>query len=92
MILETSICSISLEAIQVIQIVPRLSKYDFSEEVQANGYRSFISIVNRCCLHLLQLCRHICVNKTSLLFRSAFYLKELEAYVDVLGQLMAFLG
>ncbi|KAL4228425.1 hypothetical protein ACF0H5_011472 [Mactra antiquata] len=77
---------------QVINIVPRLQEYDFSEDVQANGYRSFISIVNRCCVHLLQLCRHININKTSLLFRSTHYLKELEAYVEVLGQLMACLG
>jgi hypothetical protein len=31
----------------VIDIVPKLGNYDFSETVQANGYRSFISIVNR---------------------------------------------
>ncbi|XP_060564756.1 uncharacterized protein LOC132723970, partial [Ruditapes philippinarum] len=76
----------------VIDIVPKLGNYDFSETVQANGYRSFISIVNRCCGHLLQLCRHININKSSLLFRSSHYLKELESYVEVLGQLMAFLG
>ncbi|XP_053409256.1 hormone-sensitive lipase-like [Mercenaria mercenaria] len=76
----------------VIDIVPKLQKYDFSETEQANGYRSFISIVNRCCGHLLQLCRHINVNKSSLLFRSSHYLKELESYVEVLGQLMACLG
>ncbi|XP_052805731.1 hormone-sensitive lipase-like [Mya arenaria] len=76
----------------VIEIVPHLHLYDFSSEVQANGYRSFISIVNRCVIHLLQLCRHINVNKTSMLFRSSFYLKELEAYVETLGQLIACLG
>ncbi|WAR05478.1 LIPS-like protein [Mya arenaria] len=45
-----------------------------------------------CVIHLLQLCRHINVNKTSMLFRSSFYLKELEAYVETLGQLIACLG
>jgi len=31
----------------ILQIVPKLQEYDFSETIQANGYRSFVSIVNR---------------------------------------------
>ena len=31
----------------VIDIVPRLQEYDFSPQVPGNGYRSFITIVNR---------------------------------------------
>jgi len=31
----------------VINLVPKLQDYDFSDEVQANGYRSFTSITNR---------------------------------------------
>ena len=63
--------------------------YDFNEDVPANGYRSIISVIHKCCLHLKQLTRHISVTKDSLIFRSTHYSKELEAYVLALGQLRA---
>ncbi|KAL3885275.1 hypothetical protein ACJMK2_025359 [Sinanodonta woodiana] len=71
----------------VCSLVPRLQTFDFSPEVPANGYRSFVKITHSCCLHLLQLCRHISHEKGSLLFRTHHFCKELEAYVDTLGQL-----
>ena len=47
--------------------------YDFNEDVPANGYRSIISVIHKCCLHLKQLTRHISVTKDSLIFRSTHY-------------------
>lgn len=70
-------------------IAPRLSEYDLSPDVQANGFRSIIKIIHKCCLHILQLVRHIHVNRESLFFRSSHYSSELEAYVETLGQLRA---
>jgi hormone-sensitive lipase len=64
------------------------SQYDACG-VRANGYRSLIKIIQRCCITVLQITRHICVNKESILFRSSHYCRELEAYVTTLGQLRA---
>ncbi|XP_060086239.1 hormone-sensitive lipase-like [Ylistrum balloti] len=70
-------------------IAPRLPEYDLSPDVQANGFRSIIKIIHKCCLHILQLVRHIHVNRESMFFRSSHYSSELEAYVETLGQLRA---
>ncbi|XP_052059671.1 hormone-sensitive lipase-like [Mytilus californianus] len=71
------------------EITPRLADYDLSPDIHANGYRSLIKVVHKCCLHLLQLSRHISNNRTSMFFRGHHYSKELESYVSVLGQLRA---
>lgn len=70
-------------------IVKKLHRYDAYPGVPANGYRSILRITQKCCLHLLQLTRHISINKDSMFFRSAHYCKELESYVTALGQLRA---
>ena len=71
------------------EISLRVHEFDASTEEKGNGYRSLLRIVQKCCLHLLQISRHISTNRESMLFRRAFYLKELEAYVSTLGQLRA---
>lgn len=71
------------------QIAPLLPKYDLSPDTQANGYRSLLKVVHKCCTNLLRLSRYINVNRSSLFFRGNFYSKELEAYVICLGQLRA---
>lgn len=53
-------------------------QYDFSPEVKGNGYRSLLTVVQKCCLHLLQLCRYISSVRDSVLFRKKFYARELE--------------
>ncbi|CAH1797098.1 unnamed protein product [Owenia fusiformis] len=68
--------------------------FDFKPSVPANGYRSVVKIVEKCCLHLVQLTRHITVNRGTFMFRSirgTHYVKELDAYVKVLTQLRAVL-
>jgi hormone-sensitive lipase len=71
------------------EILPRLSDFDLSPDIQGNGYRSLIKIVHKCCLHILQLARHITNRRESMFFRGHHYSKELEAYISVLGQLRA---
>lgn len=69
------------------ELVNCVGYYDLSPDVPANGYRSLLKIIEKCCLRLLQLTRHITVNRDSMFFRSSFYCKELEAFVTALGQL-----
>ncbi|KAK6173809.1 hypothetical protein SNE40_017204 [Patella caerulea] len=73
----------------VMALIPRLSEYDVSPQTKGNGYRSLLRVVQKCCLHLIQLSRHIIINRDSMLFRRAHYSKELEAYVATMGQLRA---
>jgi hormone-sensitive lipase len=73
------------------EIYQRVSEYDASPDEKGNGYRSQLRIVQKCCLTLLQISRHIATNRESMLFRRVFYMKELEGYVAVLGQLRALL-
>ncbi|RUS86042.1 hypothetical protein EGW08_006196, partial [Elysia chlorotica] len=68
-----------------------VSEYDYSPEIKGNGYRSLLRVVQKCCLHLLQLCRYISTVRDSMLFRKKVYAKELESYVSALGQLRAVL-
>ncbi|XP_059176328.1 uncharacterized protein LOC131956011 isoform X2 [Physella acuta] len=67
------------------------NKYDFSDDVKGNGYRSLLKVVSKCCVHLLHLCKYISSVRDSILFRKRFYSKELESYVSTLGQLRAVL-
>ncbi|KAL5019642.1 hypothetical protein ScPMuIL_002534 [Solemya velum] len=73
----------------VNDLIPHLNRFDLSPDEPANGYRSLLDVVHKCCLHLVQLCRHISVNRGSLFFRSAHYCRELECFVETLGQLRA---
>ena len=75
--------------IYVDEMMRIVHRYDFDTTVRANGYRSFILVIHKCCLHVLQLSRHISINRQSFLFRSAYYALELGSYVSVLGQLRA---
>ena len=63
--------------------------YDVDCNTPANGYRSIIKVIHKCCLYILQLSRHITVNRDSFLFRGGHYSRELDAYVTTLGQLRA---
>lgn len=71
------------------EISQRAHEYDVSPTEKGNGYRSLLRVVQKCCLHLLQISRHVSTNRESMLFRRAHYMKELEAYVATLGQLRA---
>ena len=47
--------------------------FDFDYKTPANGYRSIISIVDKCCSHILTITRSIIVNRDSFLFRANHY-------------------
>jgi len=70
----------------MLELLDFAPMYDFKEH-KANGYRSLINVTQRCLTHIQTLSRHISVNRTSYLFRTAHYLKELDSYVQALGQL-----
>jgi len=63
--------------------------FDYSRLQPGSGYRSMVTVVYKCCLHLLTLVRYIGVNRESYLFRAEHYSHELQEYVTVLGQLRA---
>jgi len=63
--------------------------FDYSRLQPGSGYRSMVTVVHKCSLHLLTLVRYIGVNRESYLFRCEHYSRELDAYVTVLGQLRA---
>ncbi|KAJ8316190.1 hypothetical protein KUTeg_006204 [Tegillarca granosa] len=71
------------------EISSKLSAYDLSPDIQANGHRSLLKIVYKCCVHLLQLSRYINSSRDSFFFRRSHTCKELESYVETLGQLRA---
>ncbi|GFR88337.1 hormone-sensitive lipase [Elysia marginata] len=73
------------------ELAKLVGEYDFSPEIKGNGYRSLLRVVQKCCLHLLQLSRYISSVRDSMLFRKKVYAKELESYVSALGQLRAVL-
>ena len=66
-------------------------KFDYDYSLPANGYRSMVKIIHKCCVHILQLTRHISINRSSFLFRAGHYSRELDAYVSTIGQLRALL-
>ena len=70
----------------LLQVAPM---FDYSRLQPGSGYRSMVTVVHKCCLHLLTLVRYIRVNRESYLFRAEHYSRELAAYVAVLGQLRA---
>lgn len=63
--------------------------YDYDSHTPANGYRSMVKVIHKCCIKILGLARYITVNRESFLFRSGHYSREIEAYVMTLGQLRA---
>ena len=65
------------------------NQFDFDPSIPANGYRSMIQTIHKCCIKILGLARYITVNRESFLFRSGHYSREIEAYVTTLGQLRA---
>ncbi|XP_013394169.1 hormone-sensitive lipase-like [Lingula anatina] len=71
------------------RLLQDMHTYDYDEFTPANGYRSIIKVLHKCCVHILVLCRYISVNKGSFLFRCGHYSRELSAYVNCLGQIRA---
>lgn len=63
--------------------------YDLDPSVPGNGYRSILTVIEKCCIRLVTLIRYITSNRDSFIFRGDHYSRELESYVTVFGQLRA---
>ncbi|XP_011639018.1 hormone-sensitive lipase isoform X2 [Pogonomyrmex barbatus] len=61
--------------------------FDFDEETPGNGYRSFLSLVDKCIMHSGQVCRQMYHQKDSVFFRKSYYMKEIEACSQLLASL-----
>ncbi|CAN7983804.1 unnamed protein product [Ixodes hexagonus] len=66
------------------KITSSAHRYDFDSETPANGFRSFITVVDRFILLATKLCRTICMKRDSMFFRSESCLRELEDHVGIL--------
>lgn len=62
--------------------------YDYDESTPGNGYRTFIFIYNLAVKHAIQINKKVLLKRDSVLFRKAYYTKE----VEVCAQLIASLG
>lgn len=69
-----------------VRLYAVVAKFDL-EGTRANGYRSLLHIVKRCCTRLLSDARYIRCNRSSLSFRHGHSYRELAAFVDCLGEL-----
>lgn len=58
--------------------------FDFDADTPANGYRSFLTVVDRFILLATKLCRTLCIKRDSVFFRAESCLRELTDYVNIL--------
>ncbi|XP_069189449.1 hormone-sensitive lipase-like isoform X1 [Procambarus clarkii] len=65
--------------------------YDFDQHTPGNGFRSFNSIVQQAILSVFDLCKQICTNRDSLLFRKGHFVREVEAWGQTLASLAVLL-
>ncbi|XP_063977134.1 hormone-sensitive lipase [Diachasmimorpha longicaudata] len=73
---------------EIAAIAPQ---YDFDENTPGNGYRSFISLVDKSILHCEGICQQIYNLRESVLFRKTNYMREIEACSQLIASLSTFL-
>ncbi|XP_012533531.1 hormone-sensitive lipase isoform X2 [Monomorium pharaonis] len=61
--------------------------FDFDEDTPGNGYRSFLSLVDKCIMYSGLVCRQMYHQKDSVFFRKSYYMKEMEACSQLLASL-----
>ncbi|XP_033099091.1 hormone-sensitive lipase-like [Anneissia japonica] len=66
--------------------------FDFDPCIPGNGYRSLLTVVEKCVGRLITLCQHITRNRDSMMFRGGHYCKELDAYSRAISQLRRMLA
>lgn len=49
--------------------------FDLDSQTPGNGYRSFLSVVDKCVLHSVCVCRQLCCHRDSILFRKTYYMR-----------------
>ncbi|KRT79495.1 hypothetical protein AMK59_6970 [Oryctes borbonicus] len=64
-----------------------VSDYDFDENTPANGYRSFLGVIDSAVQYGIQLNRTVCLKRESVLFRKAFFTKEVESCAHLFASL-----
>lgn len=57
------------------EIAKFASHFDFDEETPGNGYRSFLSMVDKCIIHSEQVCRQMYDQKDSMFSRTSHHMK-----------------
>ncbi|XP_029666898.1 hormone-sensitive lipase [Formica exsecta] len=72
------------------EITKYASHFDFDEETPGNGYRSFLSMVDKCIIHSEQVCRQMYEQKDSMFSRKNHHMKEIEACSQLLVSLQTF--
>ncbi|CAL1676332.1 unnamed protein product [Lasius platythorax] len=73
------------------EIAKFASHFDFDEETPGNGYRSFLSMVDKCIVHTEQVCRQMYHQKDSMFSRKSHHMKEIEACSQLMVSLKTFL-
>nr|XP_034189565.1 hormone-sensitive lipase [Osmia lignaria]XP_034189566.1 hormone-sensitive lipase [Osmia lignaria] len=69
---------------QLSKIAPM---YDYDIQTPANGYRSFLILVDRCIAHSRLVCHQIYCQKDSMFFRKNYHMREIEACSQLLASL-----
>ncbi|XP_034189565.2 hormone-sensitive lipase [Osmia lignaria lignaria] len=69
---------------QLSKIAPM---YDYNIHTPANGYRSFLILVDRCIAHSRLVCHQIYCQKDSMFFRKNYHMREIEACSQLLASL-----
>uniref|UniRef100_A0A182MG95 Hormone-sensitive lipase n=1 Tax=Anopheles culicifacies TaxID=139723 RepID=A0A182MG95_9DIPT len=64
-----------------------MHEYDFDPSVPGNGFRSFLAVTECCVKTALKLARYVMENRSTILFRKALYVKEVEAYNHLMASL-----
>lgn len=57
------------------EIAKFASHFDFDEKTPGNGYRSFLSIVDKCIMHCEKVCRRIYRQRNFMFFRRSRHIK-----------------
>ncbi|KAL1138731.1 hypothetical protein AAG570_008793 [Ranatra chinensis] len=83
--LDPLICSVD-------DILSKASKYDFDPSLPANGYRSFVFIVEKIVQHSIKVCQQIVSNRSSYFFRKGSYARELDDCYEVISSLSKLLS
>lgn len=73
------------------EIAKFASHFDLDEETPGNGYRSFLSMVDKCIAHTEQVCREMYHQKDSMFSRKSHHMKEIEACSQLLVSLQTLL-
>ncbi|XP_072760681.1 hormone-sensitive lipase-like [Anoplolepis gracilipes] len=66
------------------EIAKFASHFDFDEETPGNGYRSFLSMVDKCIMYSEKICQKIYRQRNSMFSRKSRHIKKIEACCQLL--------